>query len=274
MEYRISDSASVPYPGLINAITWLLQHDRHLLVDTLPHDPLASAAFEDLHTGHRHRTAATHISTLQRNLPYIHKLRTRGNLDRIVFKFGSRNLVYENNEVHWQPNLNAHSTMPNWLRVAYGELGVREIRGSEHSARVLEYHASTRQHLRTDDNDSPWCSSFVNWCISQAGLTGTNSAGSQSWLRWGTRIATPVYGCIGIISHGDGHGHVGFIVGRSRHRLIMLGGNQNNAVRLSPKNESEIARFVIPSTYTASAFNQVLTSMRATGSEITFAGSR
>lgn len=125
-----------------------------------------------------------------------------------------------------------------WLPIARRELGTREIRGTEHNPRVLEYHATTG--LSADDDETPWCSSFVNWCIEEAGLKGTNSARARSWETWGVEIDEPVEGCIAVLWRGSPDsrkGHVAFYVGpgpgRSGSSVHLLGGNQANAVKIS-----------------------------------------
>ena len=54
---------------------------------------------------------------------------------------------------------------PKWLEIALKEVGVSEIKGGENK-RILEYHASTT--LKAKEDEIPWCSSFVNWCMVQA----------------------------------------------------------------------------------------------------------
>lgn len=61
-----------------------------------------------------------------------------------------------------------------WLEIARGELGQREIKGDAHNPRILEYHQSVRGKITSDE--TPWCSSFVNWAMEKAGIRGTDSA--------------------------------------------------------------------------------------------------
>ena len=63
------------------------------------------------------------------------------------------------------------------------ELRVTESAGESDNPRILEYHKSTTvKDLR---DEVPWCSSFVNWCLKEAGIQGTDSAGAASWTSWG-----------------------------------------------------------------------------------------
>lgn len=192
-----------------------------------------------------------------------------------VFDFGSRLLVRSYHATQWRPNLNPDSTMAPWLRIAYGEIGVTEVRGAHHNERILDYHA-TAGRARTDE--IPWCASFVNWCLLQAGITGTGSAWSLSFLNWanGQTITEPVHGCIAVIDNGNHHGHVGFVVGTAESNsthYVLLGGNQSNSVRLSHERRV-ISRFVLPANYVPPLFDSFLFAQETTGPALNFRNTR
>jgi len=127
-----------------------------------------------------------------------------------------------------------------WFANAMNEIGQKEIRGGE-NPRIIEYHATTT--LKGKEDEIPWCSSFVNWCLTQAGVTGTNSAAAKSWLAWGKGIIPPVAGCICVIkqknngsdpSTGSASGyHVAFWIKEENGRVFLLGGNQADQVKVS-----------------------------------------
>jgi len=121
---------------------------------------------------------------------------------------------------------------PPWLILAEQELGISEIKGSSyHNQRILEYHKTTE--LKANDDETPWCSSFVNWCIVNAALKGTNKAYARSWLMWGNKINIPAFGCVAVLSRtgNPAHGHVGFVVGMDDpEKILLLGGNQGDKV--------------------------------------------
>jgi len=140
---------------------------------------------------------------------------------------------------------------PPWLAIARAEIGVKEIVGKKHNPRVLEYLGATRGRWSTDE--TPWCSGFVNWVMGQAGYGNTGSATALSWLTWGKKVGNPVVGAIGVISHGGGKGHVGFVVGKQGNNLLLLGGNQRNAVLISVCPVSKFSAFVLPTDYVVPA---------------------
>lgn len=127
------------------------------------------------------------------------------------------------------------------LKIAEGEIGIKEIPGSGDNPRILEYHACTS--LKATDDETPWCSAFVNWVICKAGGTGTNNAMARSWLKWGVPIEEPFPGCIVILKRGNPpSGHVGiFKYRRSPGGWVhIIGGNQSDQVKISLYAESGV----------------------------------
>jgi uncharacterized protein (TIGR02594 family) len=134
---------------------------------------------------------------------------------------------------------------PPWLLVAQLEeaLHVKEIPGGAHEDRIIMYHDHTNLDAETDE--VPWCSSFVNYCVTTCGvdLKTTRSARARSWLRWGVGLGYPCLGCIVVLKRGgsnqpgpdviNAQGHVGFFVGyqeTAQGHISVLGGNQSDRV--------------------------------------------
>ncbi|MDI7860455.1 TIGR02594 family protein [Rhizobiaceae bacterium n13] len=122
------------------------------------------------------------------------------------------------------------------------ELGVREIPGRPNNPRIVMYHATTTGGSAPDE--TAWCSSFVNYCVEQAGLTGTDSKWARSWHdeEWGRdKTANPEDGDIVVFRRSNSNtegGHVAFFVDEDANSILCLGGNQGNRVSLMryPKN--------------------------------------
>lgn len=119
--------------------------------------------------------------------------------------------------------------------IAKKEIGVKEVEGSEDNQRILEYHQAT--DLKASDDETAWCSAFMNWCVQKSGGGGTKDAMARSWLKWGKTIDEPQESDVVIFSaplRGPQAGHVAFYVGPGTAGFInVLGGNQSNAVRYS-----------------------------------------
>lgn len=138
---------------------------------------------------------------------------------------------------------------PRWLQIAENELGTEEIIGYKHEQRILEYHETTT--LSADDDETPWCSSFVNWCFEKVPISGTGSARARSWNKWGTRLEIPAFGCVVVMSRGrnPAFGHVGFFCGFDKNGDVMvLGGNQSNKVSIASYQISRVLSFRWPKT--------------------------
>lgn len=105
-------------------------------------------------------------------------------------------------------------TDPAWLKLAIQEIGVKECEGDCDNPRIVEYHNTTMLGpVLSSQDETPWCSSFVNWCFEKAGFEGTDSAAARSWLNWGIETTDPRRGCVVIFSRpeaGPTSGHVGF----------------------------------------------------------------
>ena len=131
-----------------------------------------------------------------------------------------------------------------WLDIAYNEIGVSECKvngdiGSNPQILKYFYNATTDPALKGDQ--TAWCAAFVNWCLKQVGITGTNSSSGYSFLGWGQSLSKPAFGAIGIYDTG----HVGFYTGEANGYVYFLGGNQGNMVKYTcdGKNCYELSRF-------------------------------
>ena len=133
-----------------------------------------------------------------------------------------------------------------WMPVALQEIGVKEYAGAADNPRIVEYLSSTALGSEDLSNDeTPWCSAFVNWCVVKAGYEGTDSAWAKSWLNWGMELETPRRGCIAVFSRNEG-GHVAFFIGESSSGIKVLGGNQSDAVKISTYPTSRLLSYRIP----------------------------
>lgn len=122
-------------------------------------------------------------------------------------------------------------TAPKWLHIALDELGTSEVVGGE-NPRILDYHSATS--LRALEDEVPWCSSFANWCLREAGIKGTNSAAARLFLKWGEECeARP--GALAVFARGSSawQGHVAFLLQETPTGAWVIGGNQGNKVSVA-----------------------------------------
>lgn len=146
---------------------------------------------------------------------------------------------------------------PTWLRIAFSEMdrGVHEIAGERHEDAIVSYLASTTLPERLHQDETAWCSAFVNWCIEQAGQNGTDLANARSWLEFGEKVEVPQLGDIVVFwrEKRDGpFGHVGFFIDEDDDNVMVLGGNQTDpekgvgAVCIKPYSRKRLLGFRRP----------------------------
>ncbi len=132
------------------------------------------------------------------------------------------------------------------LKIAFGELGQKEISGSAHNERILEYQETTGLDFGNDE--VAWCSIFANWVALQANLEMSNSAMARSWLKVGEKTDWPQPGDIVVFWRNDINslfGHVGFFLGytKSGKSIYCLGGNQADEVNIQTFTLDRIIEF-------------------------------
>jgi len=133
--------------------------------------------------------------------------------------------------------------IPKHYTIALGELGQREIVGSKHNPRIIEYHAATG--LAATDDETSWCGSFVAWCMLQSGVKydSKKAAAARSWLSFGAPVDEPEIGDLVIlwrVSPSDWRGHVGFYDGQTKNNILILGANQDNEVSVKSYPKSQL----------------------------------
>ena len=142
-----------------------------------------------------------------------------------------------------------------WIEAARRFIGLREdTSATKHNPQLLsmlDRMGSFSKESRPwwHDDETPWCGLFVGYCLGIAGRFVV-----KEWFRaraWEseqmTKLDKPAYGCLVTFTRSGG-GHVGFVVGRdSRGNLMVLGGNQSNAVSIAPFQKSRVTGYFWPS---------------------------
>ena len=120
---------------------------------------------------------------------------------------------------------------PRWVLQAENNIGVKEVKGATHNPVIVQYWKDIRRGGIKDD-ETPWCAAFVGSMLERCGIQSTRFESAKSYLSWGEKLDRPVYGCVVVFSR-DGGGHVGFVVGKDKAgNLLVLGGNQGDAVNV------------------------------------------
>lgn len=118
-----------------------------------------------------------------------------------------------------------------WIALARSLIGLHEVKGEKHNPEILSMWKDIKRGGIKND-DTPWCAAFVGAMLERAGIPSIRFESAKSYLDWGIKLASPVYGCVVVFTR-DGGGHVGFVVGKDPDgKLLVLGGNQGDSVNI------------------------------------------
>ena len=118
---------------------------------------------------------------------------------------------------------------------AFTQYGVKEIPGAEHSPSILRYFREIGFEGIRDD-ETAWCSAFVNWCAMKAGYERTGKLLARSWLDKGTKVDVPLFGDVIVFwrhVQNSKWGHVAFYVNHDDNFYYVMGGNQGDMAKIS-----------------------------------------
>lgn len=136
---------------------------------------------------------------------------------------------------------------PGWLTLARAELGAVEGIGKSNNRTVVRYFADAG-FAGIKDDETAWCAAFVGAELKRAGHKPSGSLAARSYEKWGVGLAKPALGAIATKKRAGSswQGHVGFVVGANDKSIILLGGNQGNAVSIASFPRSEFTAFRWP----------------------------
>lgn len=135
---------------------------------------------------------------------------------------------------------------PLWILEARRLIGLQEIKGAQHAPEIVQMWKDIKRGGIKDD-ETPWCAAFVGAMLERAGIRSSRFESARSYLEWGQQLMNPVPGCIVVFTR-QGGGHVGFAVGRDKAgNLLILGGNQSDAVNIKAFPVSRVTGYRWPS---------------------------
>jgi uncharacterized protein (TIGR02594 family) len=140
----------------------------------------------------------------------------------------------------------APSGEPPWLKAGRGYVGTKEIVGPKHNPAVVDLWKKA-QVPGVNDDETPWCAAFVSAVLEESGVRSARTGWARGYLAWGKRVGAAAVGAIVVFERGPNAGHVGFVVGQDQAgRLLVLGGNQSNAVTIAPFDRGRVLGFRWP----------------------------
>lgn len=132
------------------------------------------------------------------------------------------------------------------IAFATNYIGLQETRGPGHNDFIIKMFADIG-HAWVDNDETAWCSCFVNWVALKVGLSRSGKLDARSWLNVGEQTSYPRPGDVVIFwreSKDSWKGHVGIFVGlTSKGDIYTLGGNQQNEVNISVYPSSRLLGF-------------------------------
>ncbi len=131
-------------------------------------------------------------------------------------------------------------------------VGLKEAKGPTSNPLVLAMLQLDNAWVQ--DDETAWCSAFVNYICWLLRLPRSKKLNARSWLSVGTPISTLESASVGYdvvaLSRGvgvqpgpgtlDAPGHVGFYSGHDGKYVYLLGGNQGDAVSVAQFDRSRI----------------------------------
>lgn len=134
---------------------------------------------------------------------------------------------------------------PPWLALARLDIGLKELPGAPTEPRIAGW--LKKLGAWWSDDATPWCGVAVAAWMQESGIARPKHwYRAKGWLDWGIPLSSPVLGCVAVFER-DGGGHVGLVVGQTaQHYLLILGGNQGDAVNVRQFNPLRVVGFRWP----------------------------
>lgn len=142
---------------------------------------------------------------------------------------------------------------PSWIIEGEKYIGEMEIKGARHNPLILQWWKDIKRGGIKND-ETPWCAAYAGAMLERVGIRSTRFEGAKSYLDWGITLPRPVYGCIVVFTR-QGGGHVGFVVGMTESgNLLVLGGNQGDAVNIKAFGLDRVSGYRWPEGYSMPSF--------------------
>jgi uncharacterized protein (TIGR02594 family) len=132
-----------------------------------------------------------------------------------------------------------------WIDIAARYVGTREVAGPGTNPLIRSWLIKLGAWWQ--DDAAPWCGVFAGEVFKEAGIAIPAAFyRAKAWAEWGMPLLSPVVGCI-VVFGREGGGHVGIVVGQTPAGLLLvLGGNQGDAVNIAAFNRNRAIAYRWP----------------------------
>ncbi len=122
------------------------------------------------------------------------------------------------------------------LKTALSQWNYKAISGSRDNPEVVKYFKEIGYNI--NDDETPWCSAFLNWCAMKSGYEYTTKLTARSWSKIGNEIEEKDWSVGDVVvlwrsSPRSWKGHVGLYIRHDEKNIYLLGGNQSKKVTIS-----------------------------------------
>ena len=133
---------------------------------------------------------------------------------------------------------------PPWVTLGRKDIGFHEVGDNQGIEQFI-------QQAKCGQPGDPWCAIWANAKLEQSGIIGTRSASSQSFRQSLNFVALegPALGALAVFWRGSptsGLGHVGFYMGETPTQILVLGGNESDAVRQQFETRNQLIGYWWP----------------------------
>lgn len=138
-----------------------------------------------------------------------------------------------------------------WIIEAEHWIGQKEVPGIKSNLWIARMWSTLKcdwlWKMYGDDSKLAWCGGFCAFSFRDLGIeVPKNFYRAKSWLDWGIKLSQPIEGCV-VVFNREGGGHVGFVMGKDFNgRLMVLGGNQGDQVKIAPFDMARVAGYRWP----------------------------
>lgn len=126
-------------------------------------------------------------------------------------------------------------------------IGMHEISGSEDNPFIVKMFDDIG-HSWVKNDETAWCSCFINWVALMCGAMRSGKLDARSWLKIGQSTNYPKHGDVVVFwreNPNSWKGHVGLFAGyTSKGDIYCLGGNQQNEVNISVYPKERLLSFI------------------------------
>ena len=131
------------------------------------------------------------------------------------------------------------------FETALAEYGNAGIIGEADNPDVVKYFHETG-YTFIDHDETPWCAAFLNWILKKCNIETPNKLNARSFLEIGQESTSPTLGDIVVlwrIDKNGPYGHCGLFVSQRGNILYILGGNQDNTVKIKGFSADQLLGF-------------------------------